>query len=102
MQVVFQPAARLDVVEIYQYYLDQGVPAIAERFLSAIECAAENLGAMPLAGSPKFFGSPALNGLRTWPITGFRELRLYYLPSPDQVAVIRVLHDKRSIASILG
>jgi hypothetical protein len=42
-----------------------------------------------------------LAGLRTWPVKGFDEFRVYYLTQPDLVAIIRILHDKRDIGSIL-
>lgn len=102
MRVVFQPAARFYVIDIYGYYLDGGVPDVAERFLTAVEQATENVRLMPQAGSPRFFPDPALEGLRTWPVPRFRQLRLYYLTEADPVKVVRVLHDKRDVASILG
>jgi hypothetical protein len=45
--------------------------------------------------------NPALRGLRSWPVKGFDEFRIYYLLRQDMFAVIRVLHGKRDIATIL-
>jgi toxin ParE1/3/4 len=42
-----------------------------------------------------------LPGLRTWPIQGFDELRVYYLVRDDFLTVVRVLHGRRDIGSIL-
>jgi len=55
----------------------------------------------PKAGAPKHVGNPALAGLRTWPVRGFGEFRIYYLLRRDAFVVIRVLHGKRDVGAIL-
>src|SRR6476620_10212518 len=53
------------------------------------------------AGTPKLVAKVQLKGLRTWSVRGFDEFRIYYLVQDDLIKVIRVLHGKRDIASIL-
>jgi toxin ParE1/3/4 len=57
---------------------------------------------MPLGGAPKASANPQLGGLRTWPVKGFDEFRIYYLLQSDLLIVVRVLHDKRDIDSLLA
>ena len=63
--------------------------------------AIKSLLAMPAAGAPRLVKNPQLAGLRTWPLKGFDEFRIYYLAGPDQVIILRVLHDKRDLNPIL-
>ena len=53
------------------------------------------------AGTPKLVANVQLKGLRTWSVRGFDGFRIYYLVQDDLIKVIRVLHGKRDIASIL-
>jgi len=45
--------------------------------------------------------SRTLVGLRSWPVKGFAEIRLYYLVSEATLRVIRVVHGKRDLGPIL-
>jgi toxin ParE1/3/4 len=96
-----QASARADILRQYRYYLDQNLPDVAERFLLAVKHAIDATIATPDAGAPKHLDNPHLAGLRTWPIQGFDELRVYYLVRDDFLTVVRVLHGRRDIGSIL-
>jgi toxin ParE1/3/4 len=39
--------------------------------------------------------------LRAWPVKGFEDFRIYYLQRPGEAAVVRILHGRRDIGSIL-
>jgi hypothetical protein len=56
---------------------------------------------MPEAGAPKVVSNPQLAGLRTWPVKGFDEFRVYYLVRPTLLTVVRILHSKRNTDAIL-
>jgi len=45
--------------------------------------------------------SPRLAGLRTWPIEGFDDMKIYYLVADDALTVVRILHGRRDIERIL-
>jgi toxin ParE1/3/4 len=95
-------AAREDILAQFRYYaLDQGVPDVGFRFLDAVEAAIARIGAMPAIGAPQHFETPALTGMRAWPVPGFEDIRLYYLETADALLIVRVLHDKRDVQRIL-
>jgi toxin ParE1/3/4 len=52
-------------------------------------------------GSPKAFSNPALAGLRSWPVRGFPVIRIYYLVTEKSLQIVRVLHGKRDIHTLL-
>jgi toxin ParE1/3/4 len=53
-------------------------------------------------GIPEVCDSPQLAELRCWPIRGFEKHLIFYLPKPDGIEVIRVLHGSRDIQAILS
>jgi plasmid stabilization system protein ParE len=83
------------------YLVDQDVPHVAERFLDAVEKTISKLTTRPSIGAPKKFRDPRLYGLRTWPVTGFEAVRIYYLLSADVLTVVRILHGKRDLDRLL-
>jgi len=99
---IIRPAARDDILRQFRYYLvDQDKPAVAERFLGAVQRTMEKIVRTPHAGAPKRLSHEVLRGLRSWPIKEFEEVRIYYLAHEGGVRVVRVLHGKRDINNIL-
>ena len=43
-----------------------------------------------------------LVGLRSWPVLGFKAIRLYYRQTPDSVDIVRLLHGKQNVRIILA
>jgi hypothetical protein len=39
--------------------------------------------------------NPRLSGFRIWPVEGFDQFRIYDLVQPDELIIVRILHDKR-------
>jgi plasmid stabilization system protein ParE len=56
---------------------------------------------MPQAGAPKILRNVALESLRSRPVEGFEDMRLYYLVRGEDLRVVRVLHGRRDIDRIL-
>jgi toxin ParE1/3/4 len=56
---------------------------------------------MPRMGAPKVLKNRSLAGLRSFPVSGFEEIRVYYRIHEDTLRVIRVLHGKRDVRRIL-
>jgi toxin ParE1/3/4 len=103
VKAVIRPAATNDILRQFRYYLvDQDKPEVAERFLSAVRKAMEAIIQTPHAGAPKRLSRDALRGLRSWPVKGFEDVRVYYLAHEGSVRVVRVLHGKRDINNVLG
>ena len=45
--------------------------------------------------------NPRLQNLRSWPVTGFEAIRIYYALEEDAIHVIRILHGKRDVRRLL-
>ena len=101
MKTLVLPAARTDIVRQIGYFIEIGQEHIADRFLVAARIAIEHLSHTPQAGAPRPMKSPRLAGLRTWPIEGFDDMKIYYLVADDALTVVRILHGRRDIERIL-
>jgi toxin ParE1/3/4 len=81
--------------------MEHGLPDVARRFRSSVESSIKLALSRPKAGAPKHVRNPALSDLRSWPVKGFDEFRIYYLARQDALMIVRVLHGKRDIGAIL-
>jgi hypothetical protein len=45
--------------------------------------------------------NPRIQNLRSWPVTGFETIRIYYALAADAMHIIRILHGKRDVRRIL-
>ena len=81
-------------------YIDQFNPSAAERFLSALFPALDELAEMPGKGSPKYFRDKRLEGIRSWSISGFRNFLILYRPMPDGIDVVAIVHGARDIRAL--
>lgn len=97
-----EPLARIDILNRYEYYLDQASEEIAERFLTNTQASIRKLLDFPTIGAPYHCRDPRLAGLRSWPIEDFESVRLYYLTDDDSIQVIRVLHGRQDVVTILN
>ena len=64
-------------------------PGAAERFLSGVRKTMEVMIRTPHGGAPKRLSREALRGLRSWPVKGFEDQRVYYLAHEAGVRVVR-------------
>jgi toxin ParE1/3/4 len=101
VKFVIRPAAREDILRQYEYYLSEANETVAARFLNAVEFAIGQVCGSSGIGAQKILANSKLAGLRSWPVRGFSEIRVYYLVLEKKVRVVRVLHGKRDIDSIL-
>ncbi len=101
MRAVARPAAREDILEQFQYYVREEALDVAVQFVDAVDQSIEYLCLHPQHGAPRHLGSHLLTGLPSWPVKGFADIRIYYLVEPPIIRVIRVLHGKRDVGSIL-
>ena len=94
--------AKQDIQDTVDHYLGQGATVAARDFLQALEAAYRLISAHPSSGSPSYverFGGPP--GLRGWALQGFPHV-VFYLEDADRVDILRVLHGRRDIPSLLG
>ncbi len=84
--------ARADLLRIYEY-LYEADPRAADRFLDGVGTALDLIARHPAIGSPRLWRSPALVGVRAWPVPGFPKFILFYRQDRlDRIVLIRVLH----------
>lgn len=55
----------------------------------------------PGIGSPVLFPNEKLKGMRSWPVPGFENIRVYYLDRDGTLRIVRVLHGRRDLKRIL-
>lgn len=94
--------ARRDLVEHVVYLAETAGQNTANRFLESTRASFEDLAARPSIGAPVKLGRPALAGMRKSPVRDFRNYLIFYLPRPDGISVVRVLHGSRDWWGLLG
>lgn len=101
-RVIVKAAAREDVLRQVQYLLERDAERTAERFVGSLQSALRRISQFPRIGAPKKLRSAALKTLRSWPIPGFKSVRIYYITTRSVVRVLRVLHDRQDLHKILS
>ena len=100
-RILRRPQAKRDVIEIGRHIAQDSLRS-AIRFLRAARADMRRLAEMPGMGARRDFTNPRLAGLRSWPITGFRNHLIFYLPVHDGIEVVRVLHGARDLDRIFS
>ena len=100
--VVVRARARRDILESAAYLEEQGGVLPARRFVDATRETFEALAAMPKTGVMCKFSRPALRRVRRWPVTGFENWLVFYIPKRDAVEIIHVIHGVRDIGNLLN
>jgi toxin ParE1/3/4 len=101
-RVVQHASARADLVEHYVYLAQQAGEGVAERFMECAETSFALLATQPQMGAPLSLSRAELAGMRKWRIDGFDNFLIFYLPRPDGVAIVRVLHAAQDWWHLLG
>lgn len=103
MAKVYQrAAARRDLLEHFVHLAENASLDTAERFLARAEASFSDLALQPKIGAPLTLQSPELAGLRKWRVRDFDSHLIFYLPRPDGISVVRVLHAARDWWGLLG
>ncbi|HKA56912.1 MAG TPA: type II toxin-antitoxin system RelE/ParE family toxin [Candidatus Binatia bacterium] len=76
-RIIIRPRADRDVTELARYIAEDNAEA-ALRFYEAAEESFNQLTRMPHLGPAREYRNPRLRGLRTWPVTGFRNYLIFY------------------------
>jgi toxin ParE1/3/4 len=100
--VTKREAAVRDLVEHYVYLAENASLDVAERFLINAEASFSDLARQPKIGVSATPKHADLANIRKWRINGFDNHLVFYLPRPDGVAIMRVLHAASDWWSLLG
>jgi plasmid stabilization system protein ParE len=102
VKVSYRQAASDDLVHQFRYYLvTLNLPKVAVRFRDAVRCTMQAVREQPRAGALYRLRNPQLQDLRSWPVTGFEMIRIYYRLGADAIHVVRMLHGKQEVRRIL-
>jgi plasmid stabilization system protein ParE len=99
-QIIKRPAAVEDLVAHAEYYVRQGAPETARRFLKAADRALTLLAKMPEMGHVWSAPYPQLAGVRVWPVKNFPHL-IFYRPVSEGIEFLHVFHGAQDIAALL-
>ena len=102
MRAIYREAASDDLVRQFRYYLvTLDNPAIAIRFRYAARLTIQSIRQNPSAGPRYILRNPQLSNLRSWPVSGFETIRIYYIVGDATITIIRILHGKRDVRRLL-
>ena len=90
-----------DVEELIDFLRNRSAE-VAQRFVEATNATFEFLAANREVGERCRFSDPRLEGIRVWPVEGFRNHLVYFRPIDDGVQIVRVLHGARDIEALFG
>lgn len=89
MIVEFRAAARQDLLEAGEWYLQEGGPAVAAQFEWVVQRALQLLAFMPSLGTPSY------PKVRLWPLKRF-PYTLVYSVQDELLSVLAVAHQSRA------
>jgi toxin ParE1/3/4 len=94
--VRWSPQADRDLLDIWGYYATVATDAIANRLLHNIYAAADRAAERPRLARPR---DELIPGLRSIAI---RPYLLFFRMASDDVEIVRVLHERRDLATVFG
>ena len=97
---VLRAAARRDVAEGIEHYLEAAGPDGALGFIDALEAAIRHISHHPRSGSSRYGLELNIPGLRSWPLKSYPQV-VYYMEAGTRIDVWRVLHGRRDIPETL-
>jgi toxin ParE1/3/4 len=101
-EITIRAAARREIEAQGRYLEESAGAGVADRFFAALAASFETLAHRPKAGALCGFRRAALRGVRRWPVTGFENWLIFYLPRAEGVEVVHIIHGARDIETLLG
>ncbi len=95
-------AAKRDLIEQFVYLAEHAGLDVADRFLSNAEESFHDLAAHPHMGAPIEVSHRDLVGVRKWRVRDFEDVLIFYQPTDDGIAIVRVLRAERDWWTLLG
>jgi toxin ParE1/3/4 len=81
-----------DLIEHLVHLAENACVEVADRFLANAEASFGVLSQQPLKSAPLTLRHSNLTGMRKWRVKEFDTFIIFYLPRPDGVSIVRVLH----------
>ena len=100
--VTQKPRARLDLLEQFVYFGEQGGVELAERYFGAVNETCLQLVRHPRSGQLYDSAIARLDGLRRSSVKGFENYLVFYLSSENGIDVVRIPHGARDIHGIFA
>ena len=100
--VMPRPRARLDLLEQFVYFAEHAGAQLGERYIAAVEKTCLQLAKRPYSGPRYDARVSRLDGLRRFPVSGFSQYVIFYIPCTSVIDVIRVLHGARDIDQLFS
>lgn len=101
-RVIIAREASAELDESALHLAKEGSIDVALRFYAQADATFESLLSSPFIGRRRAFKSPQLKDVRTWPVNGFTDWLIFYVPDSTGIHVLHVLHGARQLASLLG
>jgi toxin ParE1/3/4 len=98
-KVVVDPAAAQELDEIWAFIAKDNPVAADRVFLAALD-AFERLAENPRMAARQRFSEEEFKDVRNWPVPGFEQYMIFYLPLVDGVQIIHVCRDAREINAL--
>ena len=92
--------AKIDLSERSSYLIENASDRVMLRFIRSVFSTASLLSGFPSAGTKCLVGKKELAGLRRFPVKGFRNITIFYLPAESGIVVLRIVHSRRDLSRI--
>jgi toxin ParE1/3/4 len=89
-------------LEDQAYYYSTASAEVGHRFLVAAHDTFSLLATQPDMGWDARLRHPRLKSLRVFRVAGFEKILVLYLPVPDGVEIVRVVHGSRDLEGLLN
>jgi plasmid stabilization system protein ParE len=101
LNIVKHRKAKRDALQIFVFIGEDNLDS-AQRFLRALNEDLKKLAEMPGMGAIRTFQNPKLDGVRSWPVSGFRNDLIFYRATSTELQFLRVIHGARDIERAPG
>jgi toxin ParE1/3/4 len=91
-----------DARDAFTYFTNVADENLGFAFIDQLDAAFLSISENPQLGSPRIGEKYHLAGLRSWRLAQFNAWSVYYIDRPEFIDVIRVLHSRRDLRSVLS
>ena len=95
-RLILRPSA-FDDLDSISAHIAQTSEEAADRFLEACLSDFQKLADMPGMGTRREISNPNGVGIRSWPVSRFRNYLIFYRPIEGGVEILQVMHGSRNI-----